>query len=61
MDNTLKAEIDEARRELAQWQAMYDEAIDEPTVDYTMRRLGASQMKLDALYARAKQLMAVTA
>ncbi len=54
--DTLIAEIADAKREVAQWQAMYDEVIDEPTVDYTIRRLGSAQMKLDALYARAKQL-----
>ncbi len=57
----LKAEIEAARREVEQWQSLFDAAIDEPTVDYTDARLRAAQIKLDALYARAKQLMAVTA
>lgn len=51
----LKAEIEAARREVEQWQSLFDAAIDQPTVDYTTRRLSAAMMKLDALYMRAKQ------
>ena len=54
----MQARIQKAKQQVEMWQAMFDAAIDEETIDYVCGRLSEAENVLNQLIIEAKQVIA---
>ena len=55
----MKEKIQDAKRQVEMWQAMFDAAIDQQTIDYVCGRLSEAEAKLNQLFIEAKTLQEI--